>query len=410
MGQPMLLFVFLNLYKGNYKWADYFFIAFFAFYSWLVFSGVFICISLSIWWMYLVFHQKKIHLPFLCGIILLLICYLVVEYQMIAAIFDPTIVTQRSEFQLEVPAFAQLVKLLIHDIRITPYHPGMFWTLPIILLLGVNLFLYKNIDKLSILLISIIGIIILIGLVYPYVTSQLGFISIVKMFHWGRFFFLLPLLWILLLAVLLYRMITYKWRRLFLLQLSVLAVLSVMSVNIVYFNEELRKNVSLLVGGSHIPTWSGFFDPPLFEKINKYIGKQPSDYRIVSVGLHPSVATYNGFYCLDSYLSLYLLSYKHQFRKLIAGELEKNPRIKAYFDDWGCRCYVFSSELENVTCSKYADAKIYNLAFNTAEFSDMGGEYVFSAAEIVNCEMINLKLLDIFEGRYWKIYLYQTNL
>jgi hypothetical protein len=230
------------------------------------------------------------------------------------------------------------------------------------------------------------------------------------MFYWARFFFFLPLLWILLLAVLLRRVITYKWERSILPNLIVLAVLSIMSLNIAYFNDELRKNLSLLAGFNHTPTYCGFFDPPLFEKINKYIGKQQSDYRIVSVGLDPSVATYNGFYCLDSYLSLYLLSYKHQFRKLIAGELEKNPRIKAYYDDWGNRCYVFSSELENVTCSKYANAKIYNLAFNTAEFRDMGGEYVFSAAEIVNCEMINLKLLDIFEGRYWKIYLYQTDL
>ena len=66
------------------------------------------------------------------------------------------------------------------------------------------------------------------------------------------------------------------------------------------------------------------------------------DYRVASIGIHPAIAQYNGFYTLDTYNNFYPLSYKHEFRKIIEKELEKNKKIRNYFDAWGGRCYFFT--------------------------------------------------------------------
>src|SRR5699024_9806710 len=76
-----------------------------------------------------------------------------------------------------------------------------------------------------------------------------------------------------------------------------------------------------------------------------YIGKETDTYKVGSAGLYPSIALYNGFYCIDGYSNNYSLEYKHEFRKIIENELNKNESLKAYFDDWGNRCYLFSSEI-----------------------------------------------------------------
>ena len=89
-----------------------------------------------------------------------------------------------------------------------------------------------------------------------------------------------------------------------------------------------------------------FYSPELFAEIKDHIGKPQQSYRVVSLGMHPGIALYNGFYLADGYLSDYPLEYKHRFRKVIAAELAKNEDIKDYFDGWGARCYLFSAELD----------------------------------------------------------------
>jgi len=76
-----------------------------------------------------------------------------------------------------------------------------------------------------------------------------------------------------------------------------------------------------------------------------HIGLPVENYRVVSIGIHPTIAQYNGFYTLDTYNNFYPLSYKHEFRKIIEKELAKNKSIRTYFDEWGGRFYIFTDEL-----------------------------------------------------------------
>lgn len=135
------------------------------------------------------------------------------------------------------------------------------------------------------------------------------------------------------------------------------------------------------------------------------------EYRVASIGLHPAIAQYNGFYTLDSYNNFYPLSYKYQFRKIIEKELEKNKTIRTYFDEWGGRCYIFTDELgKHYMFKKNTKKRLKNLELNIEVFKDMGGQFIFSSVPIDNASENRLNLEMVFESKssVWKIYLYRA--
>ncbi|MDA6131502.1 DUF6044 family protein, partial [Escherichia coli] len=73
-----------------------------------------------------------------------------------------------------------------------------------------------------------------------------------------------------------------------------------------FFNEEILFQDK--------PTVRQFYAEEQFSAIKEYIGLPQEDYRVASIGLHPAIAQYNGFYTLDSYNNFYPLTYKYQFR------------------------------------------------------------------------------------------------
>lgn len=162
-----------------------------------------------------------------------------------------------------------------------------------------------------------------------------------------------------------------------------------------------------------IMTWKQYYAQDLMEQVEECIaetsGMEKSEYRVASLGMSPAAALYHGFYCLDGYSNNYLLDYKHTFREVIAPELEKSEAMRIYFDDWGNRCYLMSAESgATPMIDKYRATAYENLELDMEAFSGMGGEYIFSAMEIVNCEELGLSPEGVFEtpGSYYKVYLY----
>jgi hypothetical protein len=153
-----------------------------------------------------------------------------------------------------------------------------------------------------------------------------------------------------------------------------------------------------------------FFSTSLFAEIRDYIGRPQSQYRVVSLGMYPSIALYNGFYTADGYVQNYSLDYKHQFRKVIAKELEKDEPLQKYFDTWGSRCYLFSQELDRqyLCTKKNPIRRIDHLDIDTTALRELGIEYIFSAVEIGNSEQLGLKLEKVFErdDSPWRINVY----
>ncbi len=135
-------------------------------------------------------------------------------------------------------------------------------------------------------------------------------------------------------------------------------------------------------------------------------------YRVASIGLHPAIAQYNGFYTLDTYNNFYPLSYKYEFRKIIEKELAKNKTIRTYFDEWGGRCYIFTDELgKHYMFTKKSNKRLRNAELNIEHFKKMDGRYILSAVPIENARQKTIYLLKkIFTSNTsaWKIHLYKA--
>ena len=174
-------------------------------------------------------------------------------------------------------------------------------------------------------------------------------------------------------------------------------------VVLVPFNEEIAHHQK--------PSVKEFYDVELFSEIKEYIGLPQEEYRVASIGLHPAIAQYNGFYTLDSYNNFYPLTYKYQFRKIIEKELAKNKKIRTYFDEWGGRCYLFTDELgKHYMFKKSSKKKLKTIQLQTDVFKEMGGRYIFSAVPIINEDENKLRLEKEFTTKksVWKIYLYRV--
>lgn len=177
----------------------------------------------------------------------------------------------------------------------------------------------------------------------------------------------------------------------------------------------LRPNIAKLANGGdyYALDWDNFFAEDIFRQIDEAIGKPKESYRVASIGIYPAAAAYNGFYCLDGYSNNYPLAYKHVFRELIEGELEKNDYVRMLFDTWGNRCYITTAEQANYyTFEKKWNSVIYDLDLNRAVLEELNCQYVFSAAYLMNAEENGLSLLHETpfetEGSWYHIYVYEV--
>ena len=122
-------------------------------------------------------------------------------------------------------------------------------------------------------------------------------------------------------------------------------------------------------------------------------------------------ALYHGFYCLDGYSNHYSLDYKHKFRRIISPELERSEYLKNYFDQWGNRCYLFSSECPGYYTIEKNGFSFQDYRLDGAAVREMGGRYLLSAAYIQNATSQGLKLLNEtpFETQdsYYRIFVYE---
>lgn len=184
----------------------------------------------------------------------------------------------------------------------------------------------------------------------------------------------------------------------------------------VLLHSPLRPNLSKLLKGEdyYALDWDRFFAEDIFSQIDSAIGKPKDSYHVISVGIYPAAAAYNGFYCLDGYSNNYPLEYKHTFRRIMEDELEKSDYIRDFFDNWGNRCYITTAEQANYyTFEKKWNSVIYDLDLNTDVLKELDCRYVFSAAYLMNAEEKGLTLLREApfeaEGSWYHIYVYAVD-
>lgn len=179
---------------------------------------------------------------------------------------------------------------------------------------------------------------------------------------------------------------------------------------------DVKSNVRKLRNPDYgILSYRDYYAVGVMEQVRDFLAEQTGmgqdAYWIVSLGIDPAAALYHGFYCLDGYSNNYSLSYKHRFRQILEPELEKSDYLRAYFDDWGNRCYLFSSECPGYYTIQKNGFYFQDYDLNIKALQEMGCNYLLSAAYILNADEQGLVLMNETpfetEDSYYCIYVYE---
>lgn len=226
-------------------------------------------------------------------------------------------------------------------------------------------------------------------------------VMVANTFNFARIHFFDPAIWYICFALAL----AIIWKHMRLGKIIAIVLIVAQCYHLFPLNEENKYSEF------DTPTFKEFYAEPLFEEVKEYIGEDPSSYRVVSIGMHPTIAQYNGFYTLDTYNNSFPLEYKEAFREVIAGELEKSPSLENYFDTWGGRLYMYVADHgENYLFTKDRNDPIEELDINTAALKELGGDYILSAVPIENYTELGLTFESKFETADlpWEIFLYRV--
>ena len=397
-GIPLLTWAFLNLKEKQNLVLSFLSIAFFANYSCLALSGVFVCFVFGCYYLYMAIKNKDWQWYIFAGLCVLGLVYLLTNIDLfINVFFNSDYVSHRTEWKIST-SFDSAVKDLLFN---TQYHSGLLSTKPIIAIICTAILCHLRVDKRLGYALLAIGAVLSVYFIRALTISYLPFM---QSFQMDRFYFFLPFLWIIALAVSLEN-ITNKVN----LALALFLLLPV-GLSLYNNNDELKSVVHQLKGEQpYRPTYKQFYDEKLFSKITESLNEIPNETRVVSVGLFPSIAEYNGYHTLDTYINIYPLEYKHRFREIIASELDKDEGINAYFDKWGNRCYMYSSELGSYFMYSKYDTLSISPDYNIQALKTLGAQYIFSAVPIRNSESLELFDCGVFchDDSYWRIHVYK---
>ncbi len=408
LGQPLALWAFLTIREKQSTWKEWLTLILLPFYSSFVLGFFFFLIAMGLLWLRDLVIKKNWNLTFLLSIVLMTCIFLGIEYRLVASLVIPSAPTNRNEFFESSLGFWRSVRLAGKNYVIGHTHVSTIHTYVILPLSFLVLFYLirkkewrKEKQYISLFILNIVLSVWYAFWFYKGWEPLKEKYSLLNTFNFARFHFLRPLIIYMMFAV--GSFILWKRGQKWKLFVKICLVLQILIL--------LFDNPEIYYRAAHAPSFKQFYAVNEFKKIDRYIGKPKSSYRVVSIGLHPAIAQYNGFYTLDTYNNFYPLSYKHQFRKIIAKELDKNKTIKKYFDQWGGRCYIFTAELgKNYEIKKNSKKKLHHLELNTNVLKKMGGEYVFSAVPILNAEETGLHYLKSFTDKdaSWKVYLYKV--
>lgn len=436
-GIPFLLNAILSIVNSSRQKRDWLTVALFPFFSIFIFSGIFILFLLSIAVLF-TFWQKKHWQLYLKILMVFLVSTVIAEHQLIWTFLFSEIANHRS---LWIPGQSEHWRHTTADwgkaLEVTwgffqndqEHFPAFgYGIIELSLLFSVVSLVWKKL-RMNFLLrvVRYITVLILIFSFsytpqsWPFISDVMLKIKFLTTFN-PRFYVLIPPLLYLNFGFILAFLWSQKNHWKFLGTLALLIHAYWFSWYIKSGNYFAYENIRLLMNQEtktevtdNILTYKKFVSSDLFEKIKIDLGPEYASKKIASLGLFPAIAQLNGFSTLDSYQTMYPLAYHQQFRKIISPELEKSDLLKNYYDRWGNRCYLLSSQLGiNFFISKNNEwaRKGIEFYFDPAAFKEMDGEYVFSAVPIINADQINLKLFKSYtnSNSFYSVYVYQLAL
>ncbi|MDU1889953.1 MAG: DUF6044 family protein [Dysgonomonas sp.] len=406
-GIPIAFYGFLNLRKGNISFINWLILLIYAFSSSLILVGLFLLICVSCIWLWDLINKKTVNKHLFAGIIFLSLMYIVSHIPLFYSFFiDNGFTSHRIDYQFSGEPGMILLEKAIYVLFYNDYNTfhsksyHKFLLFPIILCLFLML-KNKKIDKLFLAVISFVVLSVILSSIYSWrLFSFRNVLNQIVPIDLSRILWFHPFCWYLLVAIAFYYLdkITSWGRYLCLIFITIQLCFIINSQP--YITEQDK------------PTYKAFYAQSQFEDIKKYIGKDASSYKVVSIWLHPAIAQYNGFYTVDGFSVNYSLAYKHKFRKVIEKELSRNDETRLFFDTWGSWCYAFSAESSMYDLNHLNNKvpPIDYLDYNYDLLKEMGGEYIISSTSINTEKNTRLELLKVFDNdniSHWTIYLYE---
>jgi hypothetical protein len=406
LGMPFALWAFLNIRNGEASWKSYLVLTLLPLYSSIVLGFFFFLSAMGIFWLWDVLRGRGWNVRFFLAIFYMTSIYMLVEYRLVYSFLYTAEPNSRDEYFHAHLTFWHAVRLAFKNYLLGHTHDMTVHGLIIlpVTLIAIYFVYSQKLWQQEKIFVFLFIFNIFLSFWYAFWFYK-GWLPIIKRFHFmdtfnfARYHFLRPLViyvgFALALKILSVR--GKSWAR------AAKWLIAAQLIFLALFNDEIIYHQK--------PTVKEFYAEDLFKEIKNYIGEPQKEYRVASIGIHPAISQYNGFYTLDTYNNFYPLRYKHQFRKIIEKELKKNGIVRTYFDQWGGRCYIFTSQLgKRYMIKKDSKRHLKNLQLNTNLFKKMGGRYIFSSLPIDNAGQNKLILEKTFETKNsaWKIYLYKV--
>lgn len=406
LGMPLALWAFLNIRNGERSWVNWAVLTLLPLYSSFVLGFFFFLSALGIWWLVDVIRGKGWNGRFFAAIVYMTVLYLAVDYRLVHSLLFSDEPTSRDEyFHARLPLW-RVIRLTFKNYVLGHTHVMTVHGLVILPVTLIALyFVWKRKrwrEETPFLVLHVLNFALSAWYAFWFYKGWLPLterFDLLDKFNFARYHFLRPMVIYVLFAMAL-KIIWQEGRR---WRAVSAAAIALQLLVLVLHNEEIVYR--------NKPSFREFYAEKQFAAIREYIGRPVHTYRVASIGIHPAIAQYNGFYTLDTYNNFYPLEYKHRFRRIIAKELEKNKKLREYFDEWGGRCYLFVDELgKHYMFKKTSKRTIRHLELNTKAFYAMGGRYIFSALPIENADDNALHLERVFRSdeSAWTIYLYKV--
>lgn len=156
-------------------------------------------------------------------------------------------------------------------------------------------------------------------------------------------------------------------------------------------------------------SYNEFYGGSLIKTIKNDID-YTSDKGACTYGFHPAMLSYNGISTIDGYCGYYSQSYKERFRTAIAPTLSENENWRKYYDEWGCRAYLFSDDGTNTyDFGANANDAPQNIIIDESELKELGCDYIFSRMEIANAEEMDLSFVKRYsdDEMPYSVWLYE---
>ncbi len=426
---PFLLGILMRYYKKP-QWKYLFLLLVYPILSDVSLFGIFICGYLVVFFFIDCLVNKKLRVRMLLATAALTIGYILVEWRLFDALMLSGEESLRSVSAMGYEDIQTAWKEMMTALLRGYYHCGSLHTYVVfpvcVIYLGIQNYQYIKkkryrsmlSDPANWLITWIIFNCIIYGIadLESFLTLVQAVIPFLIGFGFDRTVWLNPFLWYFLFFIILTRIKKEKMVQILALLAGLAVVFGPETYNHVFFNALKiscdvigEERVEKLVGRElELLTYKDFYSVELFEEI-----KEDINYKgewAVAFGMHPSILEYNGIATLDGYLSYYPESYKVRFRKLIEPQLEIDAQNRSYYDSWGGRAYIYSSEI-TYNQKMVMEKEEANMNIDPTVFDEMSGEYVFSRVRIKNAEELGLYLVNDYENTDspYIIYLYKNN-